>query len=501
MYKMSNPQKTLFTMFDLSKINIENSNNRWVILSKIIPWGKLEEKYAKNFKPKGGRLAKSFRIALGSLIIKERMNLTDEETVNQIMENPFLQYFLGFDTFQYEKPFNSSLMTHFRQRLTQKFINEVNEFLINEEVKKSLKSKDEDENDEDTTNKGDNSSDNEEKSLENKGELMLDATCCPSDVRFPTDVLLLNEALEKVHKMIDICHSYAEKGIKKPRTDKGLLRKVFLNISKAKKNTGKKIRKAINTQLKYLEKAIKAIVELYKYIGLKKSHLKNLEIIKKVYEQQLEMFNENKRNVKDRIISISKPFIRPIQRGKVKASTEFGAKLEVMLINGFSYVNNLSWDNYNEGTYLIESIERYKKKFGFYPEAVLVDKLYRSKANIDYCKARKIRLSGPRLGRPTEKIKQEDKILAYEDSCKRNAVEGVFGVCKRKYGMNKIMSKLKETSETEISLQVLVMNLGTLLRGVFLQIFLMIKKDGKKEIKNGFISVFTILIIFTMKQN
>ena len=69
-------------------------------------------------------------------------------------------------------------------------------------------------------------------------------------------------------------------------------------------------------------------------------------------------------------------------------------------------------------------------------------------------------------------LKEEDKILAYEDSCKRNAVEGVFGVCKRKYGMNKIISKLKETSETEISLQVLVMNLGTLLRRVFLKFFL-----------------------------
>ena len=92
MYKMSNPQKTLFTMFDLSKIDIENSNNRWVILSMIVPWEKLEERYAKHFKKKGGRLAKPFRVALGSLIIKERMNLSDEETVNQIMENPFLQY-------------------------------------------------------------------------------------------------------------------------------------------------------------------------------------------------------------------------------------------------------------------------------------------------------------------------------------------------------------------------------------------------------------------------
>lgn len=141
MYKMSNPQNTLFTMFDLSKINIENSDNRWVILSQIIPWKKLEEKYAENFKHKRGRLAKSFRVALASLIIKEKMNLSDEETVNQIMENPFLQYFLGFNSFQYEKPFDASLMTHFRKRLNQDIINEVNEMLVDKQVKETLKKK------------------------------------------------------------------------------------------------------------------------------------------------------------------------------------------------------------------------------------------------------------------------------------------------------------------------------------------------------------------------
>jgi hypothetical protein len=141
MYKMSNPQSTLFTMFDLSKINIENSNNRWVILSQIIPWQDLEEKYAENFEHKRGRLAKPFRVALASLIIKEKMNLSDEETVNQIMENPFLQYFLGFNSFQYEKPFDASSMTHFRKRLSQNIVNEVNEMLIDEKVKEALKKK------------------------------------------------------------------------------------------------------------------------------------------------------------------------------------------------------------------------------------------------------------------------------------------------------------------------------------------------------------------------
>jgi hypothetical protein len=319
---------------------------------------------------------------------------------------------------------------------------------------------------------------------------MLDATCCPSDVRFPTDVSLLNEAIVKIHKMIDICHNAIEKKVKKPRTDRGRLRQIFLNISKSKRNSRKKIKKAIRKQLTALKKGLEAITKLYECIGLKEKHLKELKTIRKVYKQQLEMYEENKRSVKDRIISISKPFIRPIQRGKAKASTEFGAKLEIMVINGFTYVNKLSWDNFNEGTYLIESVERYKERFGFYPKAVLVDRLYRNKSNISYCKKRGIRLSGPRLGRPTEATKLEDKNLAYEDSCKRNAVEGAFGVCKRKYGLNKIMSKLKETSETEISLQILVMNLGSLLRGFFLQFFWIPKQEEKKLLKIVKLSIF-----------
>jgi hypothetical protein len=74
----------------------------------------------------------------------------------------------------------------------------------------------------------------------------------------------------------------------------------------------------------------------------------------------------------------------------------------------------LEWDAYNENGTLIDSIERYKEKRGFYPEAVLADKIYRTRENRDFCKARGIRLSGPKLGRTTEKEKREAKKQAYQ---------------------------------------------------------------------------------------
>ena len=88
--------------------------NRRVILAKIIPCDTIEEKYAESFKNKeSGRPAKPARMALGSHIIKEKYRLSDEETVAMIVENPYLQFFLGGGQFESTVPFDASTMTWF----------------------------------------------------------------------------------------------------------------------------------------------------------------------------------------------------------------------------------------------------------------------------------------------------------------------------------------------------------------------------------------------------
>ena len=81
-------------------------------------------------------------------------------------------------------------------------------------------------------------------------------------------------------------------------------------------------------------------------------------------------------------------------------SKDFGAKVAISLTEGYVQIDRLSWENFNESTLLQESVERYREQNGYYPEAVLVDKLYRPRENIRYCQERGIRISGPRLGRP-----------------------------------------------------------------------------------------------------
>ena len=81
--------------FELPSWGKLSADNRWVKIAELIPWSEFEAEYAKSFPTEMGAPAKSFRMALGALIIKEKLGISDRETVEQIRENPYLQYFIG----------------------------------------------------------------------------------------------------------------------------------------------------------------------------------------------------------------------------------------------------------------------------------------------------------------------------------------------------------------------------------------------------------------------
>ena len=139
-----------------------NPENRWVKLSKIIPWDVIEEKYASLFAKSGkGAPAKPVRMALGALIIKETLVLSDEELVNQLTENPYFQYFIGLPEFQKEAPFDPSMMVHFLKRLNGQVMQEINELICLEK-----KSDDRDPDDKNAPGGG--------SGKKNKGRLIID---------------------------------------------------------------------------------------------------------------------------------------------------------------------------------------------------------------------------------------------------------------------------------------------------------------------------------------
>jgi IS5 family transposase len=118
-----------------------------------------------------------------------------------------------------------------------------------------------------------------------------------------------------------------------------------------------------------------------------------LATIRILHDQQQTMYKSKTNRIKDRIVSISQPHVCPIVRGKAKAATEFGAKIAVSMVDGYMYLDRLDWDSFNESVELKQAIESCKERFGYYPEAVLADKIYRNHDNRAYCKEKGIRLS------------------------------------------------------------------------------------------------------------
>ena len=432
-----------------------------------------------------GRPANSSRIAFGAIFIKENDNLTDESTVAAIAENPYMQYFLGLTAFQAEPLFDSSMMTHFRKRFSVEFIAKVNEYICTGVWPEQQRNVDRnDTQDEDnhpnppdanvpeksaqSGKKNKNTSkkklQKEKKQKKNRGKLIMDATVAPADIKYPTDIDLLNKSREHLEAAVDILwEEVPHKGHKLPYSKKKA-RKSYLSLAKSKKWTEKKCRAAIGDQLRYIEQADKRLAELQNMVPDYKKLLptwlqRRLEVIPLVYTQQKQMYDNHTHTCEDRIVSLEQPHVRPIQRGKRPNPTEFGQKLHLSVVDGFTYLEQTSWSNFNEGCDLTAVVEDYYRKFGCYPETVLADKIYQTRANRAFCQERGIRLTGPALGRPKAgEADRKQKRQMYKDACDRNAVEGRNGNAKRRFGLDLIAAKLDETAKTEAALILLAMN-------------------------------------------
>ena len=133
---------------------------------------------------------------------------------------------------------------------------------------------------------------------------------------------------------------------------------------------------------------------------LPKRKLERLHVLRLLYAQQMEMFQNNTHRVDDRIVSLSQPWVRPIVRGKQNADVEFGAKVEMSVVDGYLRVEDMRWDAFNEGTTLQASTESYRAAYGHYPKRILADTIFRTRENLQYCKTHGIHLNGPKLGKP-----------------------------------------------------------------------------------------------------
>ena len=428
-------------------------------------------RYDLQFKSSEGRPPISGKVVIGAVIIKHMLDLSDRETILQIQENVFLQYFLGYTSFTNEAPFVASLFVEIRERLSLDILSDISDIVVAHSFEKAAETPviDVTKNDSgntphppsDTSSSGDGTpiesppieDIHENKAVvTNKGKLLMDATVAPQNITYPTDLKLLNAAREQSEALIDKLYNKKINGQEKVRTYREMARKDFLNAARKKAKSGKEIYKANGTQIRYLKRNLAHITTLllaYKQQGvatpLKQKDIDYLYTLELVYHQQHTMHSTNTHQIENRIVNLHQPHVRPIKRGKEGKKVEFGSKLQVSLVNGFVHLDKLSWDNFNEGTTLQASVELHKSKYGYYPAEVLADQIYCTRENRKWLKEKDIKLMAKPLGRPSK-------------------IEGKFGQAKVGYVLANIGAKLKTTSQSWIAAIVLVLNLVRLTR-------------------------------------
>ena len=349
------PNQLSIVGFESPFSQLLDPNNRWVVLAHKIPWDLLVSTYQVRLNNSNmGADGINPRVAIGAMILKHICNTSDRETVLQIQENMYMQYFIGYSSFSNEAPFDPSLFVEFRKRLGLEQINFINEKILGLSHAKDDEAID---NAGDSDDPGNNLKTDDATLVEieptseitHQGKLITDATACPQDIAYPTDLNLLNDAREKSEELID--QVYDERLHQaKPRTYRKVARKNYLKVAQLKIKSKKQIHNAVKKQLGYLKRNIKSINRLldsYDKFPLNPKEHKYLFVITNLFDQQYTMFKQGSHQVDHRIVSIHQPHVRPIVRGKANAFVEFGAKINVSLMNGFAFLDDFSWDAFN----------------------------------------------------------------------------------------------------------------------------------------------------------
>lgn len=270
------------------------------------------------------------------------------------------------------------------------------------------------------------------------------------DSPYPTDAKLLWEGIEKSYEIM--CTLSAKLNVHRPRTKYVDVEKANLSYRKRRRHTKVQTRKLTRRLLNLLGKILKETRTLEREdAGAEKlltaRQKSDIEIITRVYRQQKAHFENNnpRESVKDRIVSISKPYVRPIVRGKEVKSVEFGAKCNNIQVDGLSFIEKLSFNAFNEGTRLTHCLKMHRKLFGVDAKKVGGDAGYAGSANRGYCKDRGIQTSFVKRGRPSLEKKENDIIRNELARVRATRMEGSFGTQKEHYGLKRIKARTKLT--------------------------------------------------------
>jgi len=409
-----------------------DENNRWLRVAELIPWQELEDEYAKHFSDVG-RPGSDAQLVIGLLLLKHMTGLSDVGVVQDVLENPYMQAFCGYEKFVTEELLDPSTLTKMRERLGLAFFKELEaktyKLLIDRKIIKA------------------------------KG-MLVDATVFPEKIKYPNDVGLLNDVREWLDRQIKRLGKVVGK---KYRTYPRRSRKEYLNFSKKKRKAKKTINKAKRKMLQYVRRNIKHIKDAIEQIraqgGEVKEHIiEKLGVVEKIFHQQQEMYKRKVNRVEERIVSFHRPYVRPIKRGKQEKKTEFGGKGGLVHVGGFLFLDHFEHRAFAEEELLADHLAGYVSRFGKLPPYASMDAKYGTKDNRELAEKIGVRASFKRRGRKPKTVDSQDRWFKKKQR-ERNRIEGGFGNGKEHYRLDGVRYRIKDGSEIWVRAGILAMNL------------------------------------------
>ncbi len=393
------------------------------VMKSLLPIEELVKLFTKKrtYRNYGGRpeiLHLEAQICL--LILKSLTGLSDGELISRLNTDIHYQLFCNFIVSPFSPLKDLKVISRIRTRLSRKL--DISEFqkIIATSLKSHISSND-------------------------LRTVISDATCYESNLRFPTNQKLLMESIEWVYG--NIKEIVAVLQLRMPRTKYNNVKLAYKQFAKRRKKSHKQKRKITRRLLHLLEKLISELDTLVK--KYKSSLITQLsgtyKVIKNVLAQQNSLFQGEK--VEGRIVSIFKPYIRPIVRGKEVKEVEFGAKVNSIQVGGFNFIEHLDFNAFHEGIRVPQCVLLHKILFHVKPRFFAGDAIYATNSNRSFCKSNNIITNFPPKGRKPKNDDIQKGIRRSLNILRSTTLEGSFGVEKNNYSLSKVKARTKENEK------------------------------------------------------
>jgi hypothetical protein len=400
-----------------SKLYIFKHDTSLGQLHSTIPWDELSGCLPVENKGPGAPRWFSAQGMIALMFLKSYLNLSDEKLIERFNTDWALQLFCGKLLLDNDKIKDKAIVSRIRTYIGEHADwQQLQGVLIN----------------------------HWKRDMDNTHVLLMDATCYESYIRFPTDVKLLWESCQWVFEkqLYKWCGLLVEK---RPRSKYIDQKKKQRDYARKRRKTYKQGQKRKISLLYLLEKGLGQLQQLLNenhQIQLNEHDRRYLRTIKKVLEQQTFLQSHAPNELKDRIVSLAKPYVRPIVRGKENKRVEFGMKAHVLQTDGVSYFDCMNFNAFNETTRLKISVLKHKSLFGACHQ-LGADNIYPSNSNRRYLTEKQIFTCFPKKG-PKKNNQQETKLRSLISTARATVMEGCFGTHKTSYGLNKVKAKTQK---------------------------------------------------------